>query len=611
MNDSRGNVWRAQLASHLAGLFEGSDPTARAELEANAEWIRLGGGELLFRRGDPGDAAYLVISGRLRVVDDTRGERMPNEVGAGETLGEMALLSGEPRSATVYAVRDSLLAKLPADAFHRLVERHPRVLRRIACLLVERLRHTSAAAPGPSGTVKTIAVVPAGVRADAAGFSRQLAGALAVHGATRHLDVQQVDQALAFDGIASSEEGDPVSVPLVQWLNEQELVHRFVLYEAHSSPSAWSERAVRQADHVLFVADASASPQPSELEQRLAVRWRGARAPRRSLVLVHLADAVGLRGMAAFLDAREADRYYHVRAGSAEDFARLARLLAGAAVGVVLGGGGARGFAHLGVLRALAEAGVPVDWVGGTSIGAIIAALAAQRLSPGASLALCKEHFTSLRDPTLPLVSLLAGRRIRAQLDRVFGALEIEDLPLPYLCVSTNLSRATQTVHERGSLVRAIRASSSLPGILPPVSLGTDLHVDGALVNNLPIDVMVANPEIGAVIAVDVSEEVEMRAPADFASELSGWRLLWQRLGPRASRVEVPTIMNLLTRSALVASIYSARERHAAEAASLYLRVPVADLRLLAFDRIEEIAERGYESTREKIGEWWAKRGHS
>lgn len=191
MNDSRGNVWRAQLASHLAELFGGSDPTARAELEANAAWIGLGGGESLFRRGDPGDAAYLVISGRLRVVDDTRGERMLNEVGAGETLGEMALLSGEPRSATVYAVRDSLLAKLPADAFHRLVERHPGVLRRIACLLVERLRRYGAAAPGPSGTVKTITVLPAGVRDDTAGFSRQLAGALAVHGATRHLDVQQ------------------------------------------------------------------------------------------------------------------------------------------------------------------------------------------------------------------------------------------------------------------------------------------------------------------------------------------------------------------------------------------------------------------------------------
>ncbi len=607
MNEVQPTRWRAELAAHLAGLFEDVDPAVRAELEVDAEWTRVGGGETLFRRGDPGDSAYVVISGRLRVVDDRRGERMLNEVGAGETLGEMALLSGEPRSATVYAVRDSLLAKIDAEAFNRLVERHPRVLRRIAGLLVERLRRYGLPVPSASA-VKTIAIVAAGVGPDSAGFAPRLADALAAHGATRHLDARRVDQALARDGIACCAEGDPDHLRLVRWLNEQESAQRFVLYETDPHPSAWSDRAVRQADHVLFVADASASPQPGELEQRLAARWSGARAPRRSLVLVHPADTGRPRGTAAFLAPRKIDNHYHVRADSAADFARLGRLLAGVGVGLVLGGGGARGFAHLGVLRALVEAGVPIDWVGGTSIGAIIAALAAQGLPADASQALCRECFTALRDPTFPFVSLLAGRRIRAQLERAFGAVEIEDLPLPYLCVSTNLSRAAQAVHERGPLVRAIRASISLPGILPPVSLGADLHVDGALVNNLPIDVMAAKPEIGAVIAVDVSPEVEMRAPADLASELSGWHLLWQRLNPRGSRLEVPGIMNLLTRSALVASIHSARERHAAEAASLYLLVPVADLRLLAFERVDEIARRGYESTRGAIRAWWESR---
>jgi predicted acylesterase/phospholipase RssA len=135
-----------------------------------------------------------------------------------------------------------------------------------------------------------------------------------------------------------------------------------------------------------------------------------------------------------------------------------------------------------------------------------------------------------------------------------------------------------------------------------------DFHVDGGLVNNLPIDVMAAKPEIGDVLAVDVSADVEMRAAPDLESELSGWRLLWQKINPRATRSEVPTIMALLTRSAMVASIHSERERRVAEAASLYLRVPIADLRLLAFDRIDEIAARGYESTRERIGAWWAER---
>jgi len=596
--------WHAQLASRLSDLFDSADPAALAELEAEADWVSLRSGEILFRRGDAGDAAYIVLSGRLRVVDDTAGERTLNEVGAGETLGEMAVLSAEVRSATVFAVRDSLLARLPAAAFQRLIERHPRVLRRISALLVDRLRRRDAPAVRAHAVVRTLAIVPAGARAQTAEFARQLAVALAAHGATLHLDARRVDLALGSEGLARRAEQDPATSRLVQWLNEQELAHRFVIYQADETLTAWTERAVRQADHVLFVADASGSPQPGEVERALAARWRGSRAPRRSLVLLRAAGAATASGAAAFLGPREVDCHYHVSAGRADDFARLARCLTGAGIALVLGGGGARGFAHLGVLRALAEAGVPVDWVGGTSVGAIIAALAAQRLAPERALAQCKEHFSALRDPTLPVVALLAGRRIRAKLESVFGTAAIEDLPLPYLCISTNLSRAAQSVHERGPLVRAIRASISLPGILPPVSLGKDLHVDGGLVNNLPIDVLAAKPEIGAVLAVDVSAEVEMRAPANLGLELSGWRVLWRRLTGGAAG-EVPSIMSLLTRSALVASVYWARERRLTQAASLYLRIPLADLRLLAFDRIDEIVARGYEAARDPIHAWY------
>jgi predicted acylesterase/phospholipase RssA/CRP-like cAMP-binding protein len=597
--------WNAQLASHLAQLFDSADAAALAELQGEAEWVALRGGDILFRRGDPGNAAYTVLTGRLRVVDDTAGERALNEIGPGEILGEMALLSAERRSATVLAVRDSLLARLPAAAFHRLIERQPVALRRISALLSERLRRQSAAAGRARAEVRTLAVVPGRAGPDAAEFTQRLAEALALRGATLHLDARRVDRALAADGIAGCAEHDPASRRLVQWLNEQELAHRFVLYEADPQLSAWTERAVRQADRIVFVADAAAAA-PGEAERDLAARWRGGRAPRRSLVLLRGGGAP--RDTAAYLAGREVDCHYHVSMDRADEFSRLARCLTGAGIGLVLGGGGARGFAHLGVLRALAEAGVPIDWVGGTSVGAIIAALVAQRLSPAEAFARCKEHFSSLRDPTLPVVALLAGRRIRAKLERVFGAGSIEDLPLPYLCVSTNLSRAAQSVHERGPLVRAIRASIALPGVLPPVNLGEDLHVDGGLVNNLPIDVMAAKPEIGTVLAVDVSAEVEMRAPSDRSLEASGWRMLWERLHPGTERSELPSIMSLLTRSALVASVYWTRERRAADAASLYLRIPVADLRLLAFDRIDEIAARGYAATRGAIRAWSSSR---
>jgi predicted acylesterase/phospholipase RssA/CRP-like cAMP-binding protein len=579
--------WSAQLASHLAALFAPADPAAIAQLQADTERVALRAGEVLFRRGDPGNAAYTVLSGRLRVIDDSVGERALNEIGAGEILGEMALLSAERRSATVLAVRDSLLARIPAAAFDRLIERQPAVLRPISAMLGERLRRQNTTGARPRTAVRTIAIVPVGAGADTTAFGHRLAAALGRLGSTLHLDAPRVDRALGREGISRCAEHDPAHLGLVQWLNERELAHRFVLYEADPVLSSWSDLAVRQADHVVFAAAADA--RPSEVEQALAARWRGARAPRRSLVLLHGPGAGAPGGTTEVLAGREVDRHYHVETDRADDLDRLARCLTGAGIGLVLGGGGARGFAHLGVLRALAEAGVPVDWVGGTSVGAIIAALVAQRLSPREALAQCKEHFSSLRDPTLPMVALLAGRRIRAKLEHVFGAAAIEDLRLPYLCVSTNLSRAAQAVHERGPLARAIRASIALPGVLPPVSLGEDLHVDGGLVNNLPIDVMAAKPEIGTVLAVDVSAEVEMRAPSDLALEASGWRVLWERLQPGSARSEVPSIMHLLTRSALVASVYWSRERRTAEAASLYLRVPVADLRLLAFDRIDEI----------------------
>jgi predicted acylesterase/phospholipase RssA len=116
---------------------------------------------------------------------------------------------------------------------------------------------------------------------------------------------------------------------------------------------------------------------------------------------------------------------------------------------------------------------------------------------------------------------------------------------------------------------------------------------------------MAAKPEIGAVLAVDVSPDIEMRAPPGFEPELSGWRLLWQRFRPWAPKSEVPTIMTLLTRSSVVASVYWTRERRTAEAASLYLRIPVADFRLLAFERLDDIAERGYLSARDAIRAWW------
>lgn len=600
-----------QVAIHLSRMFPGLDREGLEAFGAGAEWVSLRGGDWLFRAGDPGDSAYLVISGRLRVVaGEGVEERVLNEVGGGETVGEMSLLTDDVRSAGVYALRDSQLVRLTRDVFYRLTDRHPEALRRIAGFVVERLRRHSGERAAASPLV-AIGVVGAHPGLDVRPFAEELARALAHAGSVEVVDRARVESSLGRAGIADARDDEAAGIRLVRWLNGRDAASRYVLYLADAEWTPWSERALRQADRVLVVARASDGSEPGVIEAQLADVWKASRAPQRSLVLLHPAGGRA-RDTARWLAHREVDDHFHVREGDPRDVARLARLLTGTGVGLVLGGGGARGFAHLGALRALEECGVPVDYVGGTSIGSIIAALPAMGLDARASHELCSRYFSSLFDPTLPIVSLLAGRRIGERLEEALGGVDIEDLPVPFFCVATNLSQAEEVVHRRGSLFRAVRSSISLPGILPPVTLGGDLYVDGGLLNNLPIDVMIQLCGGGPVIAIDVSPEEDLRSELEVAgASLSGWRVLWQRFNPFGTRLDVPYISSVLMRSVVVGSMVRERERRAAELASLYLKMPVDAWGLLEFEKLDAIAERGYEAGAEAIRAWASERQHA
>jgi predicted acylesterase/phospholipase RssA len=597
---------RVELVVHLLHLFPGLDSEVVEELVPKVEWVALSSGETLFRQGDAADASYLVISGRLRVVaEEGAAQRVLNEVGPGESVGEMALLTDDDRSATVYAVRDAQLARLDEATFRRFVERHPAAMKRITEFVVRRLRDQSRGWAPERARLSTFAVVPAGPGTPVASFAAGLASALAAHAPASHVNRLRVEAALGRARAGELPDEDPDALRLVQWMNEHEAAHRYVVYEADPRWTGWSERVLRHADHVLVIADAHGDPGLGENERRLRERATGGRAPAQSLVLLWKAGGSGPRETRRWLVGRDVAGHHHVRAGERGDLARLARVLTGNAVGLVLGGGGARGFAHIGVLRALAESAVPIDLVGGTSIGAIVAGLVARGLGPDEIDLLARKQFSSLFDPTLPVVSLLAGRRIGKRIEDSLGSVQIEDLAIPFFCVSTNLTQALEVVHRRGPLARAVRASISLPGILPPVTSDGDLLVDGGLTNNLPIDVMRESVAGGRVVAVDVSAEVDLPAGDEAGYEVSGWRILGQRLHPFRPSPPPPYILNLLTRSSLVASIIAEREKHARAAASLYLKIPAEDVKLLAFDAIEEVAARGYESTRDAIERWW------
>jgi lysophospholipid hydrolase len=596
---------RSQLAAYLSMMFGPLDASLLDELEPRIEWVRIRGGDALFRPGDAGDALYIVLAGRLRVIGpaDRRRESAVEEIGRGQPIGMTSLLTRRPRNATVVAIRDTDLARITASTLRWFTERHPAASIPIMAELADRLERASVAPLSGDIRAATFAVVGHD-GLDAEAFATELSASLADHGRVAVVTSADTTPAVRDRVSLSDADSEVAWKPLQHWLEEREAAHDMVIYVCDRTLTPWTDQCLRQADHVLVVADASTAPEPGEVERQLNGRWAESAAPRRSLILLQPEDVVEPRGTARWLAPRSVDQQLHVRQGSATDVARLARLLSGNGVCLVLGGGGARGYAHIGIIRALEEAGVPIDMVGGTSMGALIGAGVARSWSADRLTEVFSRSTGKLFDPTPPLVSLMSGRRIWRAIDDQHHGVDIEDLWLPFFCVSTNLTRAIPSIHRSGPLSRAIRASASLPGILPPVTTGGDLLVDGGLLDTLPVGVMRQLNGGGRVIAVDVAPPVDVVSSRDFGNHLSGWRLLRDRIRhPRTPR-GIPGIFELLSRTVAVPGLFL--ERHLRSAPpDLLLQPPVDAWDTLDLARVRPIADAGYQFAVEPVREWW------
>jgi NTE family protein len=377
------------------------------------------------------------------------------------------------------------------------------------------------------------------------------------------------------------------------WFSAIEARHRFVVYLADSQATAWRELCVRQADSFVLPANADSVPsawpefvdaEPDRYMQRPC-----------HLILLHRGDI--LLGSGRAWKATMADvQLHHVRRG--DDVERVARLLTGRSIGLVLSGGGARGFAHIGVVRALREAGMRIDSVGGTSIGAIIGAGVAADWSNEEMLEKYRKAFVDgrpLRDYTCPFVSLVSGRRVALLLREAFGARDIEDLALPYYCVSANLSIGKVHVHRSGPLWLWLRASSAIPGILPPVFHRSEVYVDGAVMNNLPTDIM-RQQGVGEIVAVDISADDVLRADVEEYALPSTWRMFLEKM----YRARRPGILDILLRSGMVNAEAASIERRAFT--NLLLSPQLTDIDLLDWHAYERAIEAGYRHACEVIG---------
>ncbi|RZU38425.1 NTE family protein [Fluviicoccus keumensis] len=598
----------ARFRRILTGYFGQLEPGVLEEILAQCEWRECEGGDTLFRQGDPGDAAYFVISGRLRAIrtapDGLR--HVLGDIKPGETVGEIAVLSDDVRGATVLATRDSVVVRISTDRLQQWFMQYPQLLLQTAKLVIRRNRSQQVRRRRVD-QVSNITILPLSPHIDLTRFRVELAHGMAACGKTVLLDPAIVDQELGSPGVAFVGKENPDRYRhLSAWLDKLESRNDYVVYLANPCDDAWTQRCLRQADRVLLLADAADSAMPPDFEKALMNGNDGGHRLQADtqLMLWHDPETLMPVGTARWLDARPWVReVIHVRRSTPRHMARLARLLTGNAVGLVLGSGGARGLAAVGIIRALEEAGIPVDRVGGTSIGAIMAAGVAldhpvERLADKVRHSF-RQNPTHLNDLSpLPILSVFQGKRLNTLLQSVFpDHLHIEDLWINFYCISSDMATNGEVVHRRGSLWKAVRASAALPGIFPVVRLGDGLHVDGAFMNSLPVDVM-ADMAVKKILAVDFSwlpgskpEFDDIPGPVDF--------LMDRFLNGRQRLYRVPTLLSSIVQSSLLAS--SQRSELARAEADVLFSPDLRRFELLGWNFFDALVKIGHEHAREVL----------
>ena len=528
----------------------------------------LPGGRALFMSGEAAEHLYFVRTGRLGVVrrEEAQDQQFVGIIKPGEPVGEMALLAGTSHSASAIALRDSEIFSLPRSVFFAEARRRPDLMAELARLMILRVRETGTRTGAGDPIVFGFVGVARGIPV--------------------RLLVEQIERCIVAQGFSVTVVGaEAVSAP-TEWFSTVEQRHDHVLYVAEAEETAWAEQCGRQVDR-LFLVGAGGAPPAAQPSAFAAEAMRQHRLM--DLVLMHEPGTKQPSGSEAWLDAAGAARLFHLRRDNPDDTARLARVLTRSSVGLVLSGGGARAYAHLGAIRALREAGSPIDFIGGTSMGAMIGAGIAVGWDDEELERRIRHAFVDsspVADIAFPMIAMTRGDTTRRRIQENFDGLDIADLWLPYFCVSSNLTTGHHQVHKRGSLSRALQASSALPGVLPPVIDGDAVLVDGAVLRNFPADVMRAWHR-GPVVGVDVSRSRGLTA-ADIAPPPS--ILKWILSG---DFLKGPPIVSLLIRAATVST---GREQAASrEATDLLIQPKVDHIEIRDWKAFDPAVQAGYD----------------
>ncbi|KKA29893.1 hypothetical protein TD95_001491 [Thielaviopsis punctulata] len=646
------------MAKRLTNIL----PRLILHIDFALEWVQVNAGQVLFHQDDESEAIYIVLNGRLRLVHEKKDGRVNvlAEYGQGESVGELEVMTESSRPGTLHAIRDTELVKFPRTLFNSLAQEHPNITMKVSKIIASRMRkliqdpstlnlgdsRSSAVFQKGFSTnnLRTVAILPVTSGVPVMDFATRLMSALAQ--VTPPNGAVCLNQDSILNHLGKHAFNRMGKLRLAQYLADLEEKHSLVLYAADTNVnSPWTQTCIAQADSILLVALADGSPEIGEFERFMLGTKSTAR---KTLILLHaerfsqpgltrawLRNRMWVNGghyhmqmpvgpgvipetqprrLGSALKERvqiiqaeiqkytsrklRPGQYYAPELPSKGDFNRLARRLCGKSIGLVLGGGGARGIAQIGIIRALEEAGIPVDVVGGTSIGSFVGALYARHADVVPMFGLAKKFAGRMAsmwrfalDLTYPSASYTTGHEFNRGIFKIFGNTQIEDFWLEYYCNTTNISKSRQEIHTSGYAWRYIRASMSLAGLLPPLCDEGSMLLDGGYIDNLTVAHM---KSLGAatIIALDVGA-IDDDTPQTYGDSLSGLWAFVNRWNPLSTHPNPPTLSEIQARLAYVSSV-DALERAKNMPGCIYMRPPIDDYGTLDFGKFDEIYNVGY-----------------
>lgn len=564
----------------LSNLFSEIDETGLRRVLHAGEIFDIDPGEYLFTQGSKENSLFIVLTGRLRaVMQDLTGMRILGDVAEGEPTGEFALFTNEPRMASVLAIRKTTVLQISHEEYLNLVAFNPAFAGMLTSFLIRRLKRNMmqqhmAAKP------KNIAVINLQPAHLLAPWTNEIKKTLEIHG----VPIQVYD----FENQPRSEFENDFGL-----IDQHEGMNILVCSWEHPE---WSHQCLLYADLVIVATDFNADPGLYPIEEKLELYTQSILNKKIYIALLHEKTSELPLHTSRWLEKRPVNLHLHMRLGNHADIRRFCRIISNEGVGVVLGGGGTKGFAHVGAVEAMLEAGIEIDFIGGTSAGAIYGiGMSFNDFNLEKAHALClaasKKKMVS-NDLALPLVSLMSGKKVISFLKEMFGSRNLEDIWVNSFCVSTNFSTAGTVVHNSGLVTKMVQASIAIPGVFPPVVINNQLHVDGGVVDNLPIEPMYQYPA-RHIIAISLSS-INSK-DVDYDETPSAKTLLWNKITGKR-RYRVPGIISLMINSLTLNS--RQKQDLAKSKVSLYLELDLKGVGLMDDKQWKQTIQKGYDQMR-------------